>query len=118
MNFELRHFDTTLLRFSATEDSNTPEIKILSLDENKKYLLPLDLDCSAEGLAKWLRRRIIPKNRAYAHNFLSKCRLNINRPMNIIKVSKGLSLNDCYWVVEEGFEGTFDKYNLYDKFYI
>ena len=38
MNFELRHFDTTLLRFSATEDSNTPEIKILSLDENKKYL--------------------------------------------------------------------------------
>ena len=115
MNFELRHFDTTLLRFSATEDSNTPEIKILSLDENKKYLLPLDLDCSADGLAKWLRRRIIPKNRAYAHNFLSKCRLNINRPMNIIKVSKGLSLNDCYWVVEEGFEGTFGKYNLYDN---
>ena len=35
--------------------------------------------------------------------------------MNIIKVSKGLSLNDCYWVVEEGFEGTFDKYNLYDN---
>lgn len=33
MNFELRHFDTTLLRFSATEDSNTPEMKILSLDE-------------------------------------------------------------------------------------
>jgi hypothetical protein len=26
-----------------------------------------------------------------------------------------LSLNDCYWVVEEGFEGTFSKYNLYDN---
>lgn len=99
MNYELRHFDTTLLRFSATEDSNIPEIKILSLDENKKQLLPLDLDCSAEGLAKWLKRRIIPKNRAYAHNFLSKCGLNINRPMNIIKVSKGLSLNDCIIIV-------------------
>jgi len=35
--------------------------------------------------------------------------------MNIIKVSKGLSLNDCYWVVEEGFEGTFEKFNLYDN---
>jgi len=35
--------------------------------------------------------------------------------MNIIKVSKGLSLNDCYWIVEEGFEGTFDNYNLYDN---
>ena len=29
MNYELRHFDTTLLCFSATEDSNTPEMKIL-----------------------------------------------------------------------------------------
>ncbi len=32
--------------------------------------------------------------------------------MNIIRASKGLSLNDCYWVVEEGFEGDFEKYNL------
>ena len=46
---------------------------------------------------------------------LSKCGLHINRPMSIIKVSKGLSLNDCYWVVEEDFEGSFDKYNLYDN---
>jgi hypothetical protein len=30
-------------------------------------------------------------------------------------VSKGLSLNDCYWVVEEGFDGKFDKYNLYEN---
>ena len=35
--------------------------------------------------------------------------------MAIINISKGLSLNDCYWVVEEGFKGTFDKYNLYDN---
>jgi hypothetical protein len=35
--------------------------------------------------------------------------------MSIIRVSKGLSLNDCYWVVEEGFEGTFDTFNLYDN---
>lgn len=49
------------------------------------------------------------------HSFLSKCFLNLNRPMRIIDVSKGLSLNDCYWVVEDGFQGTFDKYNLYDN---
>lgn len=115
MNYELRHFNTPLLRFTATEDSNTPDIEILWCDENKKDLLPLDLEASGEGLTKWLKHRTIPKNRAYVHNFLSKCGLNINRPMNIIKVSKGLSLNDCYWVVEEGFEGTFEKYNLYDN---
>ncbi len=115
MNYELKHFDTTLVRFSATEDTNTPEIKILWKNDAKKDLFPLDLELTEEGIAKWLKHRTIPKNRAYVHNFLSKCGLNINRPMTIIKVSKGLSLNDCYWVVEEGFDGTYDKYNLYDN---
>ena len=115
MNYELKHFDTTLVRFSATEDTNTPEIKILWKNDSKKDLFPLDLELTEEGIAKWLKHRTIPKNRAYVHNFLSKCGLNINRPMTIIKVSKGLSLNDCYWVVEEGFEGPYDKFNLYDN---
>ena len=115
MNYELKHFDTTLVRFSATEDTNTPEIKILWINEAKKDLFPLDLELTDIGISKWLKHRTIPKNRAYVHNFLSKCGLNINRPMTIIKVSKGLSLNDCYWVVEEGFEGTYDKFNLYDN---
>ena len=115
MNYELKHFDTTLVRFSATEDTNTPEIKILWKNDAKKDLFPLDLELTEEGISKWLKHRTIPKNRAYVHNFLSKCGLNINRPMTIIKVSKGLSLNDCYWVVEEGFEGTYDKFNLYDN---
>ncbi len=115
MNYEIKHFDTTLVRFSATEDSNTPEIKILWTNEEKKDLFPLDMELTDEGISKWLKHRTIPKNRAYVHNFLSKCGLNINRPLSIINVSKGLSLNDCYWVVEEGFEGKYDKYNLYDN---
>lgn len=115
MNYELRHFNTPLLRFHATEDSSTPEITILWCDENQKNLLPLDLQLSSDGISKWLKHRTIPKNRAYVHNFLSKCGLHTNRPMNIIRASKGLSLNDCYWIVEEGFEGTFEKYNLYDN---
>lgn len=115
MNYELRHFDTPLIRFAATEDSSMPEITILWVNEAEKHLLPLDLRLTGDSITKWLKSRTIPKNRAYVHNFLSKCNLNLNRPMNIIKVSKGLSLNDCYWVVEEGFSGTFEKYNLYDN---
>lgn len=115
MNYELRHFNTPLIRFTATEDSNIPDIEILWRDESKQNLFPLDLEMTNEGLVKWIKHRTIPKNRAYVHNFLSKCGLNINRPMNIINVSKGLSLNDCYWIVEEDFEGTFEKYNLYDN---
>lgn len=33
----------------------------------------------------------------------------------IIDVCRGLSLNDSYWVVPEGFEGTFEAYNLYEN---
>lgn len=115
MSYEIRHFDTPLIRFSATEDSCSPEIQILWMNEQEKDLFPLDLQATNEGIRKWLKRRTIPKNRAYVHNFLSKCGLSINRPMSITKASKGLSLNDCYWVVEEGFTGTFSKFNLYEN---
>lgn len=115
MNYELRHFDTTLIRFSATEDRSTPKINILWQNNDSKKLFPLDLEVSGDGVARWLKHRTIPKNRAYAHNFLSKCGLNINRPFNIITKCKGLSLNDCYWVVKEGFTGKFSDYNLYDN---
>ena len=114
MIYELKHFDKTVLKFSAVADSNEPDVKIAWID-NDKTLLPLDLELTDEGLYKWLKHRTIPSNRAYVRNFLSKCGLSLNRPMSIIKVSKGLSLNDCYWIVEEGFDGTFDEYNLYDK---
>lgn len=115
MNYELKHFNTTLVRFSATEDTAAPDINILWVNEECRDLLPLGMELSGSGIAKWLKQRTIPKNRAYVNSFLSKCGLHINRPMNIIRVSKGLSLNDCYWVVEEGFDGTFEKYNLYDN---
>lgn len=114
MIYELKHFDKTVLKFSAVDDSNEPDVKIIWVGEDKT-LLPLDLELTDNGVYKWLKHRSIPSNRAYVRNFLSKCGLNLNRPLNIIKVSKGLSLNDCYWIVEEGFDGTFDKYNLYDN---
>ena len=103
MIYELKHFNTPILKFSADEDSSEPNVKIKWVTKNTS-LLPLDLELSEEGLFKWLKHRTIPSNRAYVRTLLSKCGLNLNRPLNIIKVSKGLSLNDCYWIVEEGFE--------------
>ena len=43
MNYELRHFDTILMRFTATENSNTPEIEITWTNDDKSDLFPLDL---------------------------------------------------------------------------
>lgn len=115
MIYTIKHFDTSLLKFSADENSNDPNLEIIWINEENKHLLPLDMELTTDSVYRWLRHRTIPKNRAYVHNFLSKCGLSINRPMNIISVSKGLSLNDCYWVVEEGFDGTYDNFNLYDN---
>ena len=37
MNYELRHMDTPLIRFSVLEESNTPEIDILWVNEEQKH---------------------------------------------------------------------------------
>ena len=107
MIYILKHFDTPLIRFHASEDTNDPEITILWINEANRGLLPMDMgEPTQEHISKWLQRRTIPKNRAFVRTFLAKCGLSTNRPMSIISVSKGLSLNDSYWVVNEDFEGS------------
>lgn len=115
MEYILKQFNKPLLKFSATTDTSEPEIQILWIDEESRSLLPLDLTLTPEGLSRWLRRRTIPKNRAYVHNLLAKCGLNLNRPLSIINICKGLSLNDCCWVVQEDNGDIFEKVNLYDN---
>lgn len=116
MNYILKHFDRPLIKFHVTEDSSEPEITILWIDEAYRHLLPLDMgEPTEKHISRWLQRRTIPKNRAFVRTFLAKCGISANRPMSIISVSKGLSLNDSYWVVADGFKGTFDQYNLYEN---
>ena len=114
MRYVLKQFDTPILTFTASEGADS-DIHFEAVCEPSRDLLPLDLELSEDGLLRWLRRRTIPKNRAYVQSFLSKCGLSINRPLDIIRFSKGLALNDSYWVVEEGFQGVFDQYNLFEN---
>ena len=115
MNYILKHFDTPLISFSAQSGAE-PDIQILSVNESCRELFPLDLaEVSPAGLESWIRHRTIPRNRAYVDNLLSTMGLSLNRPVGVLKVSKGLSLNDCYWVTEADFSGSFDKFNLYDN---
>ena len=111
----LKHKDEELLKFEVLKNIEEPVLKILWKNNKKKNLLPLDLEVTESGLAKWIKRRNIPKNRAFVDTFLSKQGLSSNRPIDIISVSKGLSLNDVYWVVEKDFKGKFKDYNLYDN---
>lgn len=91
MNYILKHFDTPLIFFSAQSGAE-PDIQILSVNESCGELFHLDLaQVSPAGLESWIRHRIIPHNRAYADTLLSTVGLSLNRPVDVPKVSKGLS---------------------------
>ena len=114
--YSLRLFDTELLTFSMQNIGLAGlSACIRSVDTEKKHLLPPGLSLTDEGIIHWLRRRIIPKNRAFVHNILQAMGLNLNDTKGIIDVCKGLSLNDSYWVVPHGFTGSFSTYNLYEN---
>ncbi|WPD24365.1 MAG: hypothetical protein SD837_07330 [Candidatus Electrothrix scaldis] len=116
MTYLLKHRDQALLRFNLHSDPIAGlSAQILECNSNTQHLFPLDLDPTDTGLLKWLKRRIIPRNRAFVQSFLAKLGLNVNDTKGIIDICRGLSLNDCYWVAEESFNGTFARYNLYEN---
>ena len=114
--YSFRIYDTELMRFSMEKQGLSGLVaEILYTNEEQAHLLPLDMERTGEGVIHWLERRVIPKNRAFADEILKSLDLSHNDTKGIIDVCKGLSLNDSFWVVPEGFEGKFSEYNLYEN---
>ena len=113
--FFLKQYNKTLLQFDIEEDTLDGQritfLKDVSGDDS--YLFPIGVEPNAESLMKWLKSRIIPKNREYVDSFLAKNGLSHNDTKGILQVCKGLSLNDSYWIVENEDE-KFEDFNLYD----
>ena len=113
--YELRLYDTPMLSFELmSRPLGGYTTKIIKIGEQKS-LLPLEMTLDDEGVLKWLERRVIPKNRTFVEEILRAFGLALGDTKGIIDVCKGLSLNDSYWVVPEGFEGKFADYNLYEN---
>lgn len=114
--YSLRIYDTELMRFSmANNELGEPVANILWIDEEHKHLLPIDMIYNDDDLLRWLKRRVIPKNRTFVEEILETLGLRLNDTKGIIDVCKGLSLNDSYWIVPEDFDGKFAQYNLYEN---
>lgn len=114
--YSLRLYNTELMRFSLEKRGLDGLVsEIISVREEYAPLMPLDLEQTGEGIIRWLGRRVIPKNRTFVDQILKTLNLSHNDTKGIIDVCKGLSLNDSYWVVPDGFEGTFEEYNLYEN---
>ena len=116
MVFILKQYDFELLTFELRQKGlDGFACSILSVNEAKHHLLPLDMTVDGEGVLTWLRSRFIPRNREYADRILSVYGLSYNNIPGIIKLSFGLSLNDSYWCVPEDFSGRFSEFNLYEN---
>jgi hypothetical protein len=118
--YELRLFDEPLLSFAMTSGPfEALDVSHISVESDKAERLPMDLlpaeNIHPDALGDWLRRRVIPKNRTFVEEILRSLHLSADDPKGIIDVCKGLSLNDSYWVVPQGFDGTFAEYNLYEN---
>lgn len=120
-NYELRLYDEPLLGFAIASESTplgpTERVeKIRPLSPNK-HLLPITLlgDSGPETVRSWLGTRSIPANRAFVDSILRSAGINNSFPSSFLDISKGLSLNDSFWVVPEGFEGKFAEFNLYEN---
>lgn len=117
--FYLKQYDIPLLSFEITEDPiDGQKCRIHQINTEHENLLPLGMKKDDAGLMKWLRGRIIPKNREFVNSFLAKNGLSHDDTRGILRVCLGLSLNDSYWVVEDDFKGTFAGYNLFEHGFV
>ena len=112
----LKHFDRNLIKFRLYKSRRgISNIEIVKIYKEHKNFLPLNLSLDNHALLLWIKSRTIPKNRAFVHKILIELNLSLDDIEGIINISKSLSLNDCYWIVKENFQGIFSEYNLYDN---
>lgn len=114
--YNLKLYDDILVTFSLEEKGlEGLVVEVLSYDESKKHLLPINMELTAKGIIKWLSNRVIPKNRAFVDEILKTFGLSVNDTKGIIDICLGLSLNDSYWVTPVEFGGKFADYNLFEN---
>ena len=116
MNYILKYFDKNLIKFKF---NSTPRggstVEILEVYYENETFFPLNLKLENTPLLLWIKSRTIPKNREFVYKILLELKLSFDNIEGIVKISKSLSLNDCYWIVNENFKGVFAEYNLYDN---
>ena len=120
----LRHRDRELLRFDWVGDVR---VTIVAVNDAERRFLPLEFgeerltagrDALRYPLEDWLLSRSAPVGRHFMRNLMDSIGLNINSPdyhRKALEFGMGLSLNDVYWVVPDGFRGTWAEFNLYDN---
>lgn len=125
-HYFLKNKDKAVVRFGLQRrkieqifnDSKIEEgiVEIVDLEILIPSMLPYELqsECTPNTLHKWIKKRRVPKNRAFVDKILNTCILN-NDLMDYIDISLGFSLNDSYWIVPSKCDYQWRDYNLYSN---
>ena len=118
--FILMNKNKPLIKFEYLTNNNEfgtiYDLKISEIKKDKQDIFPISLETTEEGLKEWIKIRKVPKNRAFVEKILGTLVENENSklPMDYMKVSFGLSLNDSYWIIpDDGKQYLWENYNLY-----
>ena len=114
----VKHFNNILLEFYFSKEIlelNT--VHITKINHEYEYLLPKYLNNNLNDLSlkKWLKSRSISSKRMNMKEMTKKLNINMNNVQELLDYSKGLSLNDCYWICKKDEDIKFDDVNLYDN---
>lgn len=95
---------------------------ILDIQENGTCRI-LDFDCLPFALRKenvtfvdfieWASNRTLSIGRSYAKEILNSLRLSQTNRFAVCKACRGLSLEDAYWIRQDGDEKTWEEVNLF-----
>ena len=85
-NYSIKLYDDELLSFSAEKFLDKTSIKNIHANKDHLSLFPLDLQPTEDSILHWLRRRVIPKNRAFVGEILRSLGLHSNDVLGIIDV--------------------------------
>lgn len=113
--YELRMYDEVLASFDVDKDA-FGRIVVTDIDQRCEVrLLPMRMvqGMTPDSVTSWLESRVIPRNRRFVEKILSQAGLAPGVTLGIMNVCLGLSVNDAYWFVPAGFEGTWSEHNLY-----
>ena len=98
----VKNFDTEVFSFEFVKGEFTDSFRVLDIFDES--LLPEYFRANGltdDNLERWLSMRKLPSNRTFADEFLAKFGLDSKDIAGILELSKGLSLNDCFWIVSD-----------------
>ena len=89
------------------------ECKILDFDR-----LPFALrkkEVTFVAFMEWASNRTLSIGRSYAKEILNAMRLSQNNRYAVCKACRGLSLEDSYWIRQDGDDKTWEEVNLFQN---